>query len=204
MSEQVWMLEDARLVAGVVLHWLGDACERIEIAGSVRREKETVKDLEIVYMPKLVMGQATLFGDAARVPATEERIMTLVRERKLMWDELTPRRGEKYQRLIHVSTGMVVELFRADMDNWGAIMMIRTGPADYAKMLVSHSWHNGVMPVDMAQRDGYLWRHGVRVSVPTEVDYCNEIGVPWWAPRDRHAGRLAMWAKSQATVALFE
>lgn len=191
-------------MAGVVLHWLGDACERIEVAGSVRREKETVKDLEIVYMPKMVMGQATLFGDAAMVPATVARIEGLVRERKLMWDELTPRRGEKYQRLIHVSTGMVVELFRADPENWGAIMTIRTGPEDYVRMLVSHSWQNGVMPVEMAQKDGYLWRRGVKVSVPTEVDYFNAIGAPWWPPRDRHAGRLALWAKAQATVAVFE
>jgi len=197
-------LRDAELVALMVQRWLSEACERIEVAGSVRRKKEEVKDIEMVYIPKVVLGQATLFGEASMVPAMEERLQELVRAQKLMWDKVTPRHGERYQRLIHVSSGMVVELFRADQDNWGAIMMLRTGPEDYSKMLVSHSWRNGVMPVDMAQRDGYLWRRGMKVSVPTEVDYCNEIGIPWWPPEARHAGRLALWAQSNEKVAHFE
>lgn len=204
MGDRAWQLEDARLVARVVMQWLGDACERIEVAGSVRREKPEVKDIELVYIPKMVTVQATLFGDEVQVSAMEERLQALVRSEKLMWDELTPRHGEKYQRLIHVNSGMVIELFRAEARNWGAIMAIRTGPEDYVKMLVSHSWQNGVMPVEMSQKDGYLWRRGMKVAVPTEVDYCNALGVPWWPPRERHAGRLALWARAQATVAAFE
>jgi len=152
----------------------------------------------------MVTGQATLFGDAIQVSALEERLQALVRSQKLMWDELTPRHGEKYQRLVHVNSGMVIELFRAEARNWGAIMAIRTGPEDYIKMVVSHSWQNGVMPVDMAQRDGYLWRHGVIVPCEDEVKYFDEIGIPWWSPADRHAGRLSLWAKSNELVARFE
>lgn len=117
MGDRAWQLEDARLVARVVMQWLGDACERIEVAGSVRREKPEVKDIELVYIPKMVTVQATLFGDEVQVSAMEERLQALVRSEKLMWDELTPRHGEKYQRLIHVNSGMVIELFRADTRN---------------------------------------------------------------------------------------
>jgi len=41
---------------------LAPYCERIEIAGSIRRGKPQVKDIELVAMPKMV--PTGLFGDA--------------------------------------------------------------------------------------------------------------------------------------------
>src|SRR5690242_17561878 len=51
-------------LANRVLTELAPFCERIKIAGSIRREKPEVKDLEIVCIPKThrVPGPADLFG----------------------------------------------------------------------------------------------------------------------------------------------
>jgi DNA polymerase/3'-5' exonuclease PolX len=46
-------LEYAREMAGALVEILAPACERIEIAGSVQRQKSKPNDIEIVCEPKL-------------------------------------------------------------------------------------------------------------------------------------------------------
>lgn len=46
-------LERAKGVAAEVVARLGPACERVEVAGSVRRRKAEVKDLEVVFIPRM-------------------------------------------------------------------------------------------------------------------------------------------------------
>jgi hypothetical protein len=58
-------LARARIIAGEVLDLLSPVCERIEIAGSVRREKATVGDIEILCAPRVRHEtQMDLFGQA--------------------------------------------------------------------------------------------------------------------------------------------
>lgn len=45
-------LEEARQAAGHLLESLADYCERVELAGSVRRERRMVKDIEVVPTPE--------------------------------------------------------------------------------------------------------------------------------------------------------
>jgi DNA polymerase/3'-5' exonuclease PolX len=192
-------------IAQDVMMWLGPACERITVAGSIRRQAPEVKDVEIVAISKKGAGAVALFkGSADIIPEIDQRIDILIAEGQLAWDTGVRRNGPRYKRLIHCNSGVAVDLFLATEENWGAIMAIRTGPQAYVKMLVSHGWDGGVMPPNMKQRDGYLWRHGMVVPVPTEADYFREIGVQIWPPEDRHPGRLRLWMKSQAAVARFE
>jgi DNA polymerase/3'-5' exonuclease PolX len=51
-SKQRIPLARARIIAGEIVDLLTPVCERIEVAGSVRREKATVGDnIEIVCVP---------------------------------------------------------------------------------------------------------------------------------------------------------
>lgn len=45
-------LAQARAVADLLVSYLAPACERIEIAGSIRREVPEVKDIELVAIPR--------------------------------------------------------------------------------------------------------------------------------------------------------
>lgn len=49
-------LERAQFLAQEFISSVRDVCERIEIAGSVRREKHDVKDAEVVVIPKVAGG----------------------------------------------------------------------------------------------------------------------------------------------------
>ena len=195
--------ETAQQVANEVMKLLAPAVERIRVAGSLRRGKDAVKDIELVYVPRMVASLRTLF-EMGQVPATEARISELLQRGVLKLDQQVLRNGPKYKRVIHVESSAVVELFRADADNWGAIFAIRTGPAEFSKALVSHGWHGGVMPATMKMQDGHLWRDGQRVATPTEESFFEALGLPHWPAKMRSVGLLRKYARSMALTARFE
>jgi len=173
-----------------VVEALSPACDRIMIAGSVRRGKPEPKDVEIVYIPRMSSERVDLFsyGD---VPATEAMIEELVDRRLWLFDDVVRRNGPKYKRMMHCMSGAVIELFRADHDNWGYILALRTGPGDFNKVWAAHPWDGGCLPTDIALKDGYLWRSGKPVATPSEDEFFAMIGLPCWQPEERSAIRLA-------------
>lgn len=198
-------LKQAERVAREVMGWLKDDCLQIAVAGSVRRRRAEVKDVEIVYCPRLVPTQAALFPDmGCMAPATNAVLRSLLIEGVLKWDREVLRNGPRYKRVIHTASGTVVELFRADVDNWGLIYALRTGPADFMKMIVSHEWEGGVMPIGMKMQDGYLWREGQWVVTPTEHSFFEEMDLMWWPAKYRSVARLNAFRETMALVARFE
>jgi len=61
-------VEQARKIGMEVVEALAPACDRIMIAGSVRRGKAQPKNIEIVYIPRLVPTRVDLFT-TNQVPA---------------------------------------------------------------------------------------------------------------------------------------
>ena len=45
-------LEDAEELAGEIVEHIHPFCERVEIAGSIRRKKSEVRDIDLVLIPK--------------------------------------------------------------------------------------------------------------------------------------------------------
>ena len=183
------MLAEAEKVGMEVVEALAGGCERIMIAGSVRRGKREPKDIEIVFIAALVDAQIDLFTRGL-VSSFEGRLDRVVDDGLLAWDEEVVRRGPKYRRLVHVATGMVVELFRAERANWGLILALRTGPGDFNKLLVTRSWDGGAMVADMKMEGGYLWRRGMRMETATEETFFAALGLPCWEPGERTVKRL--------------
>jgi DNA polymerase/3'-5' exonuclease PolX len=134
-------LRDAQLLAARLAGDLDSACERIEIAGSVRRQKPDPKDIEIVLIPRWgtepVTGQADLFGaNEARVNLAQRAIEALGSDRvqviKPGMHEIVPwhlNSDGKYWRLaIPADGGLVkVDVFVCTPETWGLNLMIRTG-----------------------------------------------------------------------------
>ena len=125
-----------------VVEAMSPACDRIMIAGSVRRAKPEPKDVEIVYSPRMQSERVDLFsyGD---VPATEALIRDLVNRSFWNFDKQVKRNGPLYKRMVQcpLASGepVVIELFRANHDNWGYILALRTGPGDFNKIWAAHS-----------------------------------------------------------------
>lgn len=137
----------ARTHAQELLTLLSPGCERIEIAGSIRRETETVGDIELVAIPRVTAEVAPdgLFGDEittetdhlARVVAslTGSGIVTPDAER--------PADGPRYSKLTHWS-GMQVDLFTVRPPaTWGVLFLLRTGPPTFSHWLVTEAKRRG-------------------------------------------------------------
>lgn len=177
-------LTRAESIAQLLVEALRPSCARIEIAGSIRRCKPDVKDIEIVYISERgVIQTGTLFP--VEGPLMETAIEDLVASNVLVWDTQVKRAGPKYQRLVHRASEMVVELFAATPENWGYILALRTGPADFNQALVSAPWQGGVKPLHIAFADGTVYAHGVPLALPEERDFFHALRLPWIAPERR-------------------
>ena len=111
-------LAEASSIADRVLRHLSPTLARGEVAGSIRRRKPVVGDIEIVAIPesheklvKLVrdVGQTIKPGVPGVVP----------------WN---PKPDSRYIR-VRLEEGMNLDLFLARPENWGGLFMMRTGSA---------------------------------------------------------------------------
>jgi len=175
-------------IASEIRELLAPACERIEIAGSIRRKKETIGDVEIVCIPKFEHGG--LFGDGERID-----MLTRLCDANLVGGRMAHRLdkngrksyGAKFKRLLF--EGFPLDLFSVlDPDQWGVIFAIRTGPAEFSKRLVTKQEHGGMMPEGMRVSDGYLWggdATGPCVPCREESGFFRAIGADYIEPEKR-------------------
>lgn len=165
------ILAKAESIAQKVRAELEPHCARVEIAGSVRRKKPEVGDIEVVAIPK-----------PYDVGLFESGIATVVN----LWPKV---RGElpcKYTQRRHPE-GIALDLFFATPDNWGLIFAIRTGSADFSHHVLARGWvSHGYKSVD-----GMLTRDGETIRVPEEEDLFRMIGIAWIPPEERRHSWLA-------------
>lgn len=183
-------LAKAQEIGWEVIRILSPGCTQIALAGSVRREKSQVKDVEIVYTPQMLPVD---FWGQVQKSAMPSLLLEMINQGQLSFDPCTPRNGPKYKRLLY--EGMVVELFKASKENWGLIYALRTGPAEFNHWLVKRM--GGAMPIEMRMSDGWLWRNGKKLPTPTEEVFFKEIGVPCWPPEERSKERLLYHLKNR-------
>jgi DNA polymerase/3'-5' exonuclease PolX len=189
---QLIPLSEARAMAEELMTLLAPACDRIEIAGSVRRLVPRVRDIELVAVPRLVTDMHRLIADA-EISALDRLIEALANDTEPtapLRFHARPANGTRYKRLWwrrRVKVDLFVVLPPAC---WGAIHAIRTGPAEYSQVLVTKRRRGGALPDDLAQHHGCLWRGGRRIETPEESEFFATLGVPFWAPCERSARRL--------------
>lgn len=186
-------LERARRVAEAIVDELRPACDRIEIAGSIRRRADTVKDIELVAIPRGV--PTDLFGEPA-IDSTndlERAIERLVDARRLRARATADGRlrlGQRFKALEAMRARIPVDLFIVlPPAQWGAILAIRTGPEEYSKRLVTRCKDRGLVCDDgrlrRAARDGRWLRELEDVPTPEERDFIVACGEPYLPPEQR-------------------
>lgn len=181
-------LDCAKRYAGQLLELLGPYCERIEVAGSIRREKcDNIGDIELVAIPKTGADPASMFPSLSppvslldafldRLPAGSSLVRDLHRP---------PHWGPRSKRMRFC--GVPVDLFIVlPPAQWGVIFAIRTGPESFARALVTPLSHGGFLPAGMRIESGQLIRSGVGViETPNEQDLFDAIALRNWHPTER-------------------
>lgn len=113
-------LEKAKAIAERVLAILEPFCERIVIAGSIRRQKPEVRDIELLAIPKYVEGADML---DARIRSMVYYEMLGYRLNKLGRKTY----GAKNKLLVHVPSGIGIDLFSTTAECWPVALFVRTG-----------------------------------------------------------------------------
>ena len=165
---------EALKIAEEVKALLAPHCERIEIAGSVRRLKPECKDIEIVAIPKpyetgiFESGVASVINQWTKVKG------------ELEYKGRPGVKQCKYTQRLHPA-GITLDIFFAHHDNFGYLLAIRTGSADYSHQVLASTW------VKMGYKgvDGLLTYNGRYVSIPEEIDLFNLLKIPYVLPQDR-------------------
>lgn len=182
-------------MAAEVLALLTPGCSSIAVAGSLRRGKADVGDVEVVFIPLLtrqpdpadmfaeidVNLAEMLIGDALAMGFLTKRLAVNGNE---SW-------GPKNKLARHVETGMPVDLFAATRANWWNYLVCRTGPAE-SNMAIAQA----------AQARGWKWNpYGAGFSrgghddedyethaVTSEAEVFRFVGlpVPEWIGKEAH------------------
>lgn len=170
-------LKRAEAIAQKVVKALEPYCERAVAAGSVRRKKDWVGDVEIVAQPKEVVVTSDLFG--------EKRIGFMDVEDGLEKIGRRVKGGHRYMQ--YVVDGVPVDVFVVlPPAQWGVILALRTGPADLSKWLVTQRKHGGALPSQCRVKDGAVWEGKLLMEMPEEEDFFRFCGLRYVSPEYRY------------------
>lgn len=156
-------LQKAELVANKIVKQLEPHCARIAVAGSVRRKKRWVNDIDIVLIPRDMW-------------LIHEAIMNLCQP-------AAPARLSGLKIIRVPIEGVQVDFYMATEDNWSTLLLIRTGSTENNIRLCSLAKKKGWRLA--ASGDGLFDERGKKVAGDTEESIYEALGVPFQKPEQR-------------------
>ena len=164
-----------------VLEDLRPHCIRAEIAGSIRRGKANVKDVEIV----------AIISDWESAFRSLERWGYFIKPGVPDIVQWAPKVNAKYLRMM-LNNGIKLDLFLTAPENWGGLFMMRTGsgvgpegnPFDGFVPGIFSRWKKVSGGGKMT--GGYpTLPDGRKIIVREESDYFRLCGIQWVKPENR-------------------
>lgn len=180
-------LSRAKSIAERITTELAPCCGRVEIAGSIRRGKADVGDIEIVAIPKWDV-EYDLFGAVASTTSLVDIWASELLRRK---GAKPIKNGSKYKQLA-LAEGINLDLFLVTPPaQWGVIYTVRTGPSDFSTWLVTNRLHGGAMPNAYHCLNGHIEHKLIEdtIQTPEEEDLFRFLELDWIEP----AQRRPMW-----------
>jgi DNA polymerase/3'-5' exonuclease PolX len=180
--------EVASKLASEAVAYLDPYCIRLQVVGSVRRQKPGgIHDIEVLCVPKLVESETTLTPVPALRPETVETLLV----RAPFGYGRPDKNGraapfsDKYYRLTYKQEGFDLFVCQPPAE-WGLLELIRTGPADFSHEFVTRLWEYG-----LRSRDGHIEdAKGKRVPTPEEADAFRACRLQYIEPKDRTVEKL--------------
>jgi DNA polymerase/3'-5' exonuclease PolX len=160
-------ITSARVIAQKYHDLLAPHCHRIEIAGSIRRGKEEVKDIEIVAIAQPFEGGLFASG-----------IADAMKGQRILRGKLEP-----HARYIQfaLKDGINLDLFLCSAENWGWILALRTGSADFNTGILLPTLKRLGYTAD----GGHIWRGADAIPLREEHALFRMINLEWVDPKDR-------------------
>jgi len=167
---------EANNVANEIRSKLEPYCERIRVVGSLRRQCETVHDIDIVLCPK----EAGLLGNDAMLTPMASRLYNILNDAGMIdaWHFI---KG-KSKIINGTYAGIPVDLYFATPDTWWTLVVIRTGSAQHNIRLCQRAKSLGMK----LHADGSGIEDAIGRSIPiSEEQLFKWLDLPYLEPKDR-------------------
>lgn len=194
--------EFALSVASDIIAALQPSTDRIIIAGSLRRQKPFVGDIEILYIPKRADGPDPndLFGNPISINHTDAAISALLTagtlSKRISPLQKHPVWGEQNKLASHTPTGIPVDLFATKLESWHNYLVCRTGCAEMNTLIATRAKIAGLQwsPYGAGFLDRRTGQLAIRVT--DEADVFEAVGLPCLPPAKRTAEMAAALART--------
>jgi DNA polymerase/3'-5' exonuclease PolX len=171
-------LAQASLLANSVLIALHPFCSGLMIAGSIRRQKAEVGDVDIVAMPKGVVAVGPLGGP---VSFPENSVWSLLIPKELKKLGLKVEASGQELHRCFFPDGFQVDVYRARQETWGIILLVRTGSKEHNVKLCTLARSKGLM---LSASQGVLDKSGI-IACRTEEGIFSALGLKFVEPQNR-------------------
>jgi DNA polymerase (family 10) len=185
-NKQRYSAAIAREVVDELANELAPRCDRIEIAGSLRRDKADVGDIEILFIP--LMGQVRTRGEL--FPKRGSLAAELL-DRWLVKRVLIKRPnvngntawGAQNKLAVHVASGIPVDLFATTAERWFVSLVVRTGSKEMNTTLANSALRRGMQ----LHAYGVLenTKTGEQIIPQSEREVFERLGMPYLEPAQR-------------------
>jgi DNA polymerase/3'-5' exonuclease PolX len=152
-------LKEAERIAGEIVEVLKEACSQIEVAGSIRRRRPFVHDIDIVC-----------------IPANQGQFLLAVKSLG------RSKRGGPKMICLDVA-GVSVDIYLATEDTWPTLLLIRTGSKEHNVKLCARA---ATLRMRLhANGSGLEDGNGI-LKPRDEADLFRMLSLPYKRPEDRN------------------
>lgn len=190
-AKQKFSRADALAVVRALLPFLQPHCQRLIVAGSLRRRKSEVGDIELLFIPKITLAPdpSDLFVKLVEINEMDqaiERLITagiLVKRQKANGTETW---GNQNKLAIHQASGIPIDFFATSQECWFNYLVCRTGGAvnntTIAATAKALGWQWNPYGTGFSRSSGL----GRKIhSVHSEREVFEFVGLPYLEPWER-------------------
>ena len=158
-------LVEAQSIAAIIKANVECHCELIEVAGSIRRQKSKVHDIDFVVVAK---------SDADWLKINEKL--------KQLRAKPNCSGNSVIKAYLPCQNGLFqVDFYRAKPSTFGIHLLVRTGSADHNMWLAGHAFSKGMR---LKYSEGLI-KEGMPVAGETEASVFEALGLPFQLPTKR-------------------
>jgi len=151
-------LEKARAIAEELKNRLQESCNRIEITGSIRRQKPKVDKIKLLCIPAPVEGVPispedplfSLISSQKWLPewddedAVHDWVMEMMHQEVLDWTSAGSRAYSTARKsVIHQPSGIVVDILSTNAQCWAVALVVATGGAKTNRRIAAAAREKG-------------------------------------------------------------
>lgn len=172
-------LEWATHYAEKIQEWIAPACERIQVAGSVRRRRPHCKDIDLVLIPKIEVEKDMLGEETARFNKVALFLADYIHNTE--GAGIMSGTGPDPDITRVQLPKCVLDIFFASQENWASRLLCRTGSAAHNVYLIEKAKSLGLVwkPQQGIIRDGQV------IPAETEEDIFTMLQMDYLTPEQR-------------------